>query len=245
MPVSLQSGPRSCTLALLLCASAAGCSLTETTVELQPGLTMDADADSDASDVDVQDLSDADQEAPAQVDVCLEVTVGLILCGYTSLSPEQYGNTCGRMSSFARACTLDAPGDFEYTCDCLATLDPYPDCSEICGFVNACIGTSSPTCGILCPWSSGHVMDCARDRMSEGDCHGAISCIVGWGFDHGCADACDMALACDYDVDPAGCEDECEITTSTIDGGIVRSCLDVSVFLGDCEALAACGGLGL
>jgi hypothetical protein len=222
------------------------CSCSETTVHLEPFASLDAASDSAGADVEdgpdaPGDVTEADETDAADVSptgLCHEVVVNLIVkCGVIA-GPDDYGGLCARLSPEARACT------FEPDCiDCLTLLDLHPECEQVCSFMESCSLEMGLFCDNWCPVMSTAVVECALDAVAIGDCSEMRDCFFLSIGGNDCESWCDMAMACGVVSDAPGCVDTCLATVADPAGAITRDCLATAEYLGDCEALAACGGL--
>lgn len=219
---------------------------------LQPTMEMDSSTDASGDILDVSDHLDTQDDAPTTypTNICRDVAESLFGCGWYYPSPDAYGCLCAHMSGAARQCATE-PADPEYACACLRTLEPYSDCddiccTDICVYLSDCFSGPLDTCEYICNWSSTTVLDCIRAALTMDDCPAALSCLECSAVAVGCDQICDMAVGCEMGVDATTCPAACEsATTAELEGAIIRTCLWNAFDIGDCEALAACGGLGL
>ncbi len=204
----------------------------------------DADASIDVAldeetEVAVDPVDDASDPGYA-MNTCLGVCALQLYCLWDPLPSELCGAMCARLTSESRRCLNDAleAGSCYAIEDCIGGRDF--ECEMICDFVWwRC--SSEPVCPFYCPMYSDLPRECAMTAAGERDCGSAVECLVGHSFGATCHDACTMLIdTCGVDADFDSCMSSCGFLD--IDS-MSRACIDAARYYGDCEALAACGGL--
>jgi len=234
-------------LAVLTLAACEG-----TTVRLVPLASEDGVTDSAVPDTD--DAADPTADDPAAddpvedetpmppVDQCIDVCSVLSGCDPRDWIPP-CGPLCPGFSPGGRGCIHDLPALMCLDAiDCLIIVDPPPQCGALCDRYNSTCEPIEPNmCRGYCSVLSETTRSCADDALDSGDCAAADACLFADDFGYTCDHICAMASdECGFPVDPVDCRDRCDSFST---GGVVYSCLDTAVYLGDCEALASCGGI--
>jgi hypothetical protein len=167
-----------------------------------------------------------------------------------TLEPQVCGARCARFDDGARDCLLDLVStDPDYFCrrfgeddDC-AVSDP-GICHAMCDALRAsCSGSVDPMwwCYSYCKrYMAGPIACAFASLYPDPECTGAVSCLQGHLYGKSCDEVCRLAEMCGLGVEHDACVDAC----STLGGDDMSlGCIQTAAVLGDCAALADCGGL--
>jgi len=210
----------------------------------------DVDADSDA-DIDLSVCGEPSPPGCALVcDACAEVIVG------SEVDPALCDTLCGAFRDEVVGCltTCAAAGMCEEASACL-TASTNEGCERFCtwarGRCDPSVWETLPRedCPGACASFSAETQACLVDMLEGGGCSPftVAGCVLGGDGDPRCAELCawatDATAGCDISFGGYGalaCQTACDANLLLVSDG---DCPWTAMDAGDCDALAACGGV--